>query len=73
MMRILLGTGSALIALGLLFGWIQQRYYGQIDAQGVLHDSGFLPLAWGCILLGALLVLLALLRLAWQRLKRPPA
>lgn len=34
------------LVTGLIFGFIQNRYYGQIDESGVIQDSLFLPLSF---------------------------
>lgn len=54
----LLITGIIFIALGIISGFIQNTYYGYIDADGVLHDSLFLPLAFLFAGLGLLILLI---------------
>ena len=54
-------AGVIFLAIGLAFGAIQNRYYGYIDASGVLHDSLFLPLGAIAMVLGGVLLLIGLL------------
>lgn len=54
----LLITGIIFIALGIISGFIQNTYYGYIDADGVLHDSLFLPLTSLFAGLGLLILLI---------------
>lgn len=51
-------TGIIFITLGIISGFIQNTYYGYIDADGVLHDSLFLPLAFLFAGLGLLILLI---------------
>ena len=53
--------GILFVVLGLISGLIQQNYYGYMDAEGVIHDSFFLPLAFILTAIGGLLLLLSLL------------
>jgi hypothetical protein len=46
------------ILLGILSGVIQQTFYGYIDTKGVIHDSIFLPLAFICLTIGILFLLI---------------
>jgi hypothetical protein len=54
-------AGVILLAMGFAFGAIQNRYYGYVDASGVLHDSLFLPLGVIAKVLGGALLLIGLL------------
>jgi hypothetical protein len=55
-------TGVTFIALGIISGFIQNTYYGYIDADGVLHDSLWLPLAFLFAGIGLFLLLIQALR-----------
>jgi hypothetical protein len=61
---------SILIAIGLLCGFIQNKYYGYIDDEGVLHDSLFLPLSAFFIIMGALIAIAILSRFIWINIKK---
>lgn len=54
-------AGVILLAIGVAFGAIQNRYYGYVDAYGVLHDSLFLPLGVIAQVLGGALLFIGLL------------
>lgn len=50
--------GIVFITLGIISGFIQNTYYGYIDADGVVHDSLFLPLAFVFAGIGLLILLI---------------
>jgi len=54
--------GVTFVALGIISGFIQNTYYGYVDADGVLHDSLFLPLAFLFTGIGLFLLLIQALR-----------
>ena len=55
-------AGVIFIALGIISLCIQKTYYGYVDADGVLHDSLFLPFAFIFAGIGLLLLLIQGLR-----------
>jgi hypothetical protein len=55
-------TSIAFIVLGFICGYIQNTYYGYVDAQGVLHDSLFLPLGVFSLLIGGIFLMIVLVR-----------
>ncbi len=55
-------VGFVFVALGFVSGFIQQKYYGYMDAEGVIHDSLFLPLAFILAMIGSLLLLISMVR-----------
>jgi hypothetical protein len=56
-------TGIILLIVGVISVIIQNTFYGYIDAEGVLHDSLFLPLGAISIILGTILII------AWGSIK----
>lgn len=52
--------GGAFIALAIVSFFIQNTYYGYVDAEGVLRDSIFLPLGVLSGLIGVALIVVAL-------------
>lgn len=52
-------TGIILLAIGVVSIIIQNTFYGYVDAEGVLHDSIFLPLGVMATILGIGLLLVA--------------
>jgi len=50
----LFGLGTVLLFVGIVFAVIQNRFYGYVDAGGILHDSLFMPLS-AIAILGTLL------------------
>jgi uncharacterized membrane protein YphA (DoxX/SURF4 family) len=63
-------TGIVFVTLGIVSGFIQQRYYGYMDAEGVIHDSFFLPLAFILAMIGGLLLLISMVRFLIRRLRK---
>lgn len=53
--------GSILLALAALFGLMERLFYGGIDANGVLQESLFLPLAFIFLIFAIILYGLSLL------------
>ena len=51
-------AGVIFIALGIASLCIQNTYYGYVDADGVLHDSLYLPFAFIFTGIGLLLLLI---------------
>jgi hypothetical protein len=43
-----------LLAMGLVFGYIENTFYQYIDENGVLIESWFMPLSFLCIFLGGM-------------------
>jgi uncharacterized membrane protein len=62
--------GIVLIALGMISGFIQHNYYGYIDAEGVIHDSIFLPLAFFLTMIGSLLLLICMVRFVIHKFRK---
>lgn len=62
--------GIVFIALGIISGFIQQNYYGYIDAEGVIHDSIFLPLAFILTMIGGLLLLICIVRFVIHKFRK---
>ena len=58
----MLWLSMVLLALGILFGAIEQTYYQYIDESGVLHESWFLPLGFICFLLGGIILIFVVIR-----------
>ena len=50
-------TGIILLIIGVISVIIQNTFYGYVDAQGILHDSLFLPLGVISIILGTILII----------------
>jgi hypothetical protein len=63
-------AGITFIILGLISGYMQNTYYGYVDAEGVLHDSFFLPLSVLLLILGVLLLIIALLVMLFKKAKK---
>ncbi len=63
-------AGFVFIALGLISGFIQHNYYGYIDAEGVIHDSIFLPLAFILMMIGGLLLLICIVRFVIHKFRK---
>ena len=55
-------TGIILLAIGVISIVIQNTFYGYVDAEGVLHDSVFLPLGAIATILGVGLLLVVAVR-----------
>ncbi len=55
-------AGVIFIALGVASLCIQNTYYGYVDADGILHDSLYLPFAFIFMGIGLLLLLIQGLR-----------
>jgi len=53
-------TGIIFIILGIISLIIQNTFYGYLDADGVLHDSLFLPLTFIFALIGLIIVMIDL-------------
>ena len=51
--------GFIFLAIGIISIAIQNIFYGYIDANGVLHDSIFLPLGTFATIIGVILLLMA--------------
>ena len=51
-------TGITFITLGIISGFIQNTYYGYVDADGVLHDSLFLPFSFLFAAIGLIILLI---------------
>jgi len=65
----LLWLSLVLLALGILFGAIEQTYYQYIDENGVLHESWFFPLGFICFLLGGIILIFVVFRTIWSYFK----
>jgi len=63
-------TGITFIILGLICAYMQNTYYGYVDAEGVLHDSFFLPLSVILPILGVLLLIIALVMMLLKKAKK---
>jgi hypothetical protein len=70
LIRKLAFAGVFLLASGLAFGLIQNSYYGYIDADGILHDSLFLPLSAMAILGAFACLSVAGVIALWRRMRR---
>lgn len=44
--------GMVMIVLGFISSIIQKCFYGYVDAEGILHDSIFLPLSFIFVAIG---------------------
>ena len=62
--------GIVFVALGILSGFVQQNYYGYMDAEGMIHDSLFLPLAWILSMIGGLLLLTSMVRFLIRKFRK---
>ena len=63
-------TGIVFLTLGFVSGLVQQRYYGYMDTEGVIHDSLFLPLAFMLTAIGGLLLLISMVRFVVKRFRK---
>ena len=63
-------TTIAFFLLGLISGVIQNTFYGYIDADGVIHDSLFLPLSAIFILIGVILLIVKLIIFIVRKLRK---
>lgn len=59
--------GIAVIGLALVFGLIESYFYGDLDADGVLQETLFLPLSFILTFLGATLVAISFLAKASKK------
>jgi len=66
-------AAAVLFLIGLVFGWIQNSYYGYVDAEGILHDSLFLPLSVFSFLLGVILNVIAAGLWAFKKVTQKPS
>lgn len=66
-------ASAVLFLIGLVFGWIQNSYYGYVDAEGILRDSLFLPLSVFSLLLGVILSVIAAGLLAFKKVTQKPS
>jgi hypothetical protein len=55
-------SGSVFVVLGIVSGIIQNTYYEYVDANGILHDSLFLPLSFLLVALGSIFLLFGIIR-----------
>lgn len=65
-------TGIIFIALGLISSFIQETYYGYVDANGLVHDSLFLPLTFIFAGIGLLFLLIKVSNFLIHKLKSNP-
>ena len=49
--------GTTFLVIGIISVIIQNTFYGYVDAEGVLHDSLFLPIGVISVILGTILVI----------------
>ena len=59
-----------LLAMGLVFGYIENTFYQYIDENGVLIESWFMPLSFLCIFLGGMGLLFIVFKTIWLVIKR---
>jgi xanthine/uracil permease len=57
------------LVIGLIFGFIQNKYYGYMDDDGVIHDSWFMPLSFIFIAIGIVLFAFIAGRFIYNRYK----
>lgn len=55
-------AGIILLALGVTSIFIQNTFYGYVDAESVLHDSIFLPIGTIATIIGILLLCISVLQ-----------
>jgi hypothetical protein len=58
-----------LLAMGLVFGYIENTFYQYIDENGVLIESWFMPLSFLCIFLGGMGLLFIVFKTIWLVIK----
>ena len=51
-------TGYIFLIIGVTSLFIQKMFYGYLDADGVLHDSIFLPLGVFSLIIGVLILII---------------
>ena len=49
--------GTTFLVIGIISVIIQNTFYGYVDAEGVLHDSLFLPIGVISVIIGTILVI----------------
>ena len=63
-------TGIILLLIGITSIIIQNTFYGYVDAEGVLHDSLFLPIGAFATIIGLILLTISGGRYFYQRLQK---
>jgi len=63
-------VGFVFVALGLISGLIQRNYYGYMGAEGMIHDSFFLPLALILAMIGSLLLLISMVQFLIKKVRK---
>jgi len=62
-------TGITLLAIGIVFIVLENVFYGDVNADGVLQEGLFMPLGALVTIIGLLLLVVCVIKYFYQRLK----
>lgn len=62
--------GITLLIIGLVSLFIQNTWYGYMDAEGFIHDSIFLPFGVIALIIGVILLTIAGGRLLYKKISK---